>query len=130
MSFSEIKRHQDRDQLVQKGLNEKSFIFANYGKLKLAVLVQNNRKRVFIPESLQANLMDWFHENLSHPGQKRMYNTMSLYYTWKGMKEDINKFVVTCEKCQKNKKTTIKNMENYQSGMMLLLILSIRYKST
>ena len=93
---------------MQKGLNEKSFILANYGKLKLAALVQNNRKRIFIPESLQANLMDWFHENLSHPGQKRMYNTMALYYTWKGMKEDINKFVGTCEKCQKNKKTTIK----------------------
>ena len=33
---------------------------------------------------------------------------MALYYIWKGMKEDINKFVGTCEKCQKNKKTTIK----------------------
>ena len=41
ISFSEIKRHQDKNQLVQKGLN-KSFIFANYGKLKLAALVQNN----------------------------------------------------------------------------------------
>ena len=52
--------------------------------------------------------MNWFHESLSHPGQKRMYNTMALYYTWKGMKEDINDFASTCKKCQKYKKTALK----------------------
>ena len=61
-----------------------------------------------IPQVLQTDLMDWFHECLSHPGQRRMYETMALYYTWKGMKNDVRKFVDSCEKCQKFKKTAVK----------------------
>ena len=65
----------------------------------------NKKERVMIPELLQYPLMEWFHENLSHPGQKRMYNTMATYYTWKGMKCDVENFVSTFVNCQKFKKT-------------------------
>ena len=108
ISYNNIKMAQQADKKIKELLQKEEFSLKDYGDFKLVVRHQNDKIRIVIPQVLQQDLMDWFHECLSHPGQRRMYNTMALYYTWKGMKNNVSKFVSSCDKCQKFKKTAVK----------------------
>ena len=108
ISFKQIQCYQRKDATIQKLQTRGEYSCKLFGKYELWVCKLNGKERVMVPESLQHQLMEWFHENLSHPWQKRMYNTMAMYYTWKGMKRDVEYFVSTCVKCQKFKRTAQK----------------------
>ena len=79
-----------------------------FGKYELWVCNLNRIEKIMVPESLLDKMIEWFHENLSHLRQKRIYNTMMLCFTWKGMKCDMEYFVSTCVKCQKFRRTAQK----------------------
>jgi hypothetical protein len=40
-----------------------------------------------------------------HTGMNRTYQRLKHYISWKGIKNDIEKFIRKCENCQKNKLT-------------------------
>lgn len=50
-------------------------------------------------------ILEEYHSNPSsgHSGFHRTYNRIKERYKWHNMKKDINKFIKTCESCQKNK---------------------------
>ena len=60
--------------------------------------------KIVIPPSLQGRIVWWYHIYLQHPGQKRMEATLRQNLTWPNLRKDVEKFVRTCKKCQKNKK--------------------------
>ncbi|OWZ13223.1 LOW QUALITY PROTEIN: Pol Polyprotein [Phytophthora megakarya] len=55
------------------------------------------RHRIIVPNSLRADLMDWYHQNLCHPGGIRQYKTMHQIFYWPSMATTITEF---CDKCQ------------------------------
>ena len=57
---------------------------------------------------LRKELVKWYHENLKHPGQKRMYLTMNKHYSWPKMRIDIERHVAACDTRQNFKLTTKK----------------------
>ena len=71
--------------------------------------LSNNDPKTYIPESLRQDLLEWFHENLCHPGQDRMTATIRKNYAWPGMTKDTQNLVKNCGRCQKGKVTGVKN---------------------
>lgn len=53
------------------------------------------------------NILDLYHKSLlgGHFGAEKMHKTISKFYSWSGMKEDINNYVKNCPTCEKIKTT-------------------------
>ena len=43
-------------------------------------LIQKNN-RIIVPQSKQQSMLDWYHNILIHPGEKRMIETVKLGFT-------------------------------------------------
>ena len=67
------------------------------------MLLYNGRIMVPDNEQLKRNLVSNFHDSpmAGHPGQNRTLELTSRRYYWPGMKSWIQKFVETCEVCQR-----------------------------
>ncbi|OWY92888.1 Pol Polyprotein [Phytophthora megakarya] len=59
--------------------------------------------RVIIPESLREDLVDWYHQNLVHPGPERQFKTMRQALYWLSMETFIAKQLKTCLVCKRAK---------------------------
>ena len=59
---------------------------------------QNNR--ILVPKSKQQRVLDWYHDILIHPGEKRMIATIKLVFTWSGLNKQVIDLVRTCHECQ------------------------------
>ena len=64
--------------------------------------------RIVIPQNLQRNVIEWYHNTLLHPGRDRMHMTIGQHLYWKGMKNDITEFVNKCPTCQQTKRKKLK----------------------
>jgi Integrase zinc binding domain len=42
-----------------------------------------------IPNSLEGQIVAWYHKYLAHPGMTRMEATLCTAYVWSGMREQI-----------------------------------------
>ena len=60
-----------------------------------------------MPQSLQKPCVEWYHEQLLHPGITRTEETIRQHFYWKNLREDIQKHCRKCHKCQLTKKKTI-----------------------
>jgi 7-cyano-7-deazaguanine synthase in queuosine biosynthesis len=54
-----------------------------------------------LPRMWKATVIQQFHNEMGHPGTRRMLSTIGRYYTWSGMQSDIHHFCQTCIQCQK-----------------------------
>ena len=66
----------------------------------------NHNGKVVVPYSLRQSMLEFYHENLRHPGVVKMAESILLNFTWDGLRKDCQDFVAHCEQCQrfKNKK--------------------------
>jgi len=64
--------------------------------------------KIYVPESLQAELIWRYHENLNHPGVSRMIATIGQHFRLPGMTSQIKEHVRKCPECQKAKITAAK----------------------
>ena len=101
MSPQEIKCHQQKDEKLQKDLEEKHDYFIK--KVEGQDLIMY-RDRIYVPATLKKRVMDWYHTYLLHPGSTRMISTIQSTMHWHGMRRDIEHFVKTCDICQRCKK--------------------------
>ena len=60
-----------------------------------------------MPQSLQKPCVEWYHEQLLHPGITRTEETIRQHFYWKNLREDIRKHCRKCHKCQLTKRKTI-----------------------
>jgi hypothetical protein len=49
-----------------------------------------------------------------HSGFTKTYDRVKRSFLWDGMKQDIRKFVIECEVCQRNKGETVKSLGTLQ----------------
>ena len=56
-----------------------------------------------VPESLQRNVMELYHDSKGHPGAARTKETIHLYYWWKGMSYMVTQYIYGCKACARRK---------------------------
>jgi transposase InsO family protein len=67
-----------------------------------AVICHNDKTVPPLP--LRTHAVQWHHDALCHPGERRTEETMRQHLTWPGLKTDALKHVKKCPNCQKAKK--------------------------
>ena len=60
-------------------------------------------EQIVIPQSLQLRVLQQFHDNFSHPGFDRTFNTIRERFYYRQMYTSIRKYVNTCPVCQRSK---------------------------
>ena len=89
--------HGVRVKLVDKNKND-------YGTRTVEdVKLITHNKKIVVPTVLRQRIVAWYHEYLVHPGSTRMEATLKQNLTWPNLKKDVEQYVRTCHKCQKNK---------------------------
>jgi len=66
------------------------------------------QETIYVPTSLRASLLQWYHLTLQHPGVKRMQATIREHFYWPGIDAAVESLVRTCDTCQKCKLTAVK----------------------
>jgi hypothetical protein len=92
--------------IVSKHINNnknKNDTLYTYKVVEDVDLIHKNN-RILVPQSKQQQVLDWYHDNLVHPGETKMINTIRLVFTWDGLNMQAKRLVKTCATCQMCKK--------------------------
>ena len=73
---------------------------ATFGTTVLWVTKEN---KISVPPSLQENMVDWYHEMLSHPGEQRLAETLLMRFNWPGLRVQVKELCRRCDACQRFK---------------------------
>lgn len=66
------------------------------------------KNKMFIPTTLRARTLNWYHQYLCHPGGDRLANTIKQVCHWPGITNQSRLYCKKCKICQKYKKRKIK----------------------
>ena len=53
---------------------------------------------------MQSRIVQWYHYYLQHPGKTHLEETLTAIMYWLGMRYRIQKYVKSCDRCQKGKR--------------------------
>ena len=70
------------------------------------VSIQVEIRQTLVPAPYRRRCLMRYHEDLGHPGTKRMVKTMARAYYWNEMKEDTKQYVDDCHYCKARKVNT------------------------
>jgi Reverse transcriptase (RNA-dependent DNA polymerase)./Integrase core domain. len=59
--------------------------------------------KIVVPLALTFDLISWYHRFLVHPGTHRLFSTISQHFAFPDMRSRIERFVRTCDTCQRVK---------------------------
>lgn len=59
--------------------------------------------QIYVPKSLQKELLIKNHDEMCHPGQYKTFDNIREYYYWPGYVYDVHNYVKACLICQKSK---------------------------
>merc|ERR1712115_613218 len=62
-------------------------------------------KKIVIPSKLQQRAIDWYHQNLCHPGRVRTEETLRQHFTFRNLSQMVEDSVKKCPTCQKTKRS-------------------------
>ena len=79
-----------------------------WGREAMAIVIL--QKKIVIPQSLQKQVVDWYHLHLCHPGTctTRTEATIKQHFYWKNIRKDVEQRCHRCQICQKSKALTSK----------------------
>eukprot|EP00957_Ditylum_brightwellii_P124926 9523671-Ditylum_brightwellii.AAC.1 len=60
-------------------------------KTKRGVKLTTFDGKIWVPDELTEGIVEWYHENLEHPGREGMINAVSKNFKWKGLTAQIEK---------------------------------------
>ena len=61
--------------------------------------------KIIIPHSLQTHVVEWYHNQLCHPGESRTELTIKQHVKWKNLHKDVQDTCRKCYTCQLTKRT-------------------------
>ena len=73
---------------------------------------RGGRKKICVLQILRDDLIDWFNNNLHHPGEDGTQITIEQHIEWPRMSKMIDAAGKACNQCQRNKITGSKNYGN------------------
>ena len=79
-----VKQH-----IQSNGHNDAIYTYKSVEDVEL--IHKNNR--ILVPQSKRQRVLDWYHDILIHPGEKRMIETIKLVYTWSGLNKQVKVLV-------------------------------------
>jgi predicted aspartyl protease len=71
-----------------------------FGRYSLQVTPDD---KIIVPVSLQAKIINWYHDILLHPGATRMTQTLKQQFFWNGLATHVEQCVRACDTCQRCK---------------------------
>jgi len=106
LRFKDIQREQLKDEDLTAKLREndkyKTHSYRGGGKTRTLIVKDD---KIVIPKTLQQRVIQWYHDQLCHPGVTRTENTIRQHFTWKNLSQHVKDFCKQCPICQKCKKT-------------------------
>ena len=109
LKFKDIQAQQQADKQLLKYLqgNDKYRIRSFHGGGKTRHLIVKDEK-IVIPQQLQTRVVQWYHDQLCHPGETRTENTIRQHFTWKNLSQHVKDICRKCPTCQRCKKSHVK----------------------
>ena len=99
LEYKVISNHQQHDTTLQRKLHDNSaYTIARVTKHQYPLILRNDK--IYVPSSLVQPILNWYHENLKHPGIDRLFNTLNQHYFWPNMKQDVILLSKSCRDCQ------------------------------
>ncbi len=106
LSYELLGKEQSKDKRILteiKKPNIRYLIKAFTAGGKTRDLICYNEK-IVVPTSLQARIVQWYHDYLGHPGINRTEESIAQHLWWPKMRSHITNSVSSCDSCQKNKR--------------------------
>ena len=107
LSYKLLMTHQQKDKKLLSKISDPAYALKEYRAAgKTRTLITNNNK-ICVPDLLQEPLVNWYHEQLCHPGMTRTELTVRQHFTWDGLTTTVKKICSKCHTCllTKRKKT-------------------------
>ena len=103
ITVKEIAEAQCKDKAILKLCEEEKF---------KTLLIENTEVlckdgKLVIPKSLQAQVVQWYHHYLQHPGHSRLEETLRTAMYWKSMRTTIRSHVKRCRSAAANLETKL-----------------------
>ena len=96
---------------AKKSAKFKKYVMANrkdFGKKVVdSTELTTFKDKIYVPDSIRNNILNWYHHFLCHPGSLRLAATIGQVMRWPGLQADGVSFTHTCSTCQKQKKTKV-----------------------
>lgn len=105
LSPSLIAKYQQKDKALIKQIKDSPDKFGQRTIEGAELTTTKPDNKILVPKMLQPRIVAWYHEYLTHPGDKVLEKTMRQTLHWDGMRKDVERYVRTCRKCQLCKKT-------------------------
>eukprot|EP00834_Sanchytrium_tribonematis_P007901 NODE_800_length_3823_cov_0.427766.p1 type:complete len:698 gc:universal NODE_800_length_3823_cov_0.427766:2156-63(-) len=75
--------------------------------IDLPLSIEIIKEQIYIPDSLQNEVISWVHESYLHPGETRTNNILNSICFWPKMRQQIKSHVNKCLICKKSKKNAL-----------------------
>jgi hypothetical protein len=97
LNFATISTHQQANTRLQRIKQ-----FNNDYKTQIigCTPIVYHRDKIVVPQSLQRQIVDWYHMMLAHPGETRTIKTIEQHFHWQSLSRDVQQFVQRCQTCQ------------------------------
>ena len=106
VTFPNLLRHQQRDNNLLRlyRTNECPYSIDTFrGAGSLCKLICFNKK-IVVPRTLQIPIVNWYHTQLCHPGEKRTEETIKQHFYWPNLRDDVLSVCSKCPICQLTKR--------------------------
>ena len=90
------------DELVYWRKRRQQLGFGNSGELRLSDQ-SSSMHQILLPSALKNEMLVQYHDSSGHPGADNTLKTLSRHFTWYGIREEVEKYVRSCEECQADK---------------------------
>ncbi len=108
LDMRQILKEQVTDKKLQEKLKDEKKR-DDFGKQKYDnIEVTTYTGKVWVPESLQTHLNDWFYKNLGHAGSTRTVNSISQTFGFPALKKKVKEIVKSCGTYQRHKQSNKK----------------------
>ena len=104
VTYKTIFKHQQQDKLLLKEATTSNYEIKSFhgaGNIRKLITKQD---KIVIPSTLQKRLVEWYHNQLCHPGETRTELTISQHFTWKNMRKTVHDICSKCHSCQVTKR--------------------------
>jgi hypothetical protein len=108
LNLALIAEQQLEDEKLQSALASQQPGCKKIVRENVELYAHAQQETIYVPPSLRASLLQWYHSTLQHPGVKRMQATVREHFYWPGIDAAIESLVRTCDTCQRCKLTAVK----------------------
>ncbi len=100
LNLSLIAEQQLADTSLTTALAAPQPVYTKTVRENVELYVHAKQTAIYVPVSLRASLLQWYHLTLQHPGVKRMQATLKENFYWPGVDAAVKKIVKNCDTCQ------------------------------